>query len=82
MKEIGAYEAKTRFSELLRNVSKGKEYLITNHGKPVARLLKVNMGAGRDSAEVVQDLLSFTTAKPCSDISLNELKDAINKGRR
>ncbi len=82
MKEIGAYEAKTRFSKLLRDVSKGGEYLITNHGKPVARLVRADALIGRDSTEVVQDLLSFTTTKSCSDISFSELKNAIAEGRR
>jgi len=82
MKEIGAYEAKTRFSKLLREVSKGSEYLITNHGKPVARLVRADTYPGRDPAEVVQDLLVFTTSRSCSDIGLNELKNAITEGRR
>jgi len=32
MSEIGAYEAKTRFSELLRRVEKEECFVITRHG--------------------------------------------------
>ena len=36
---VGAFEAKTKLSELLRRVEQGDEVIITSHGKPVARLL-------------------------------------------
>ncbi len=36
---VGAFEAKTKLSELLRRVEQGDEVIITRHGKPVARLL-------------------------------------------
>ncbi len=39
MEEIGTHEAKTRLSELLVKVRQGEEFLITNRGKPVAKLI-------------------------------------------
>jgi prevent-host-death family protein len=38
---VGAYEAKTHFSELLEQVENGKEITITRHGTPVAKLTPV-----------------------------------------
>jgi len=38
-KEIGAFEAKTRLSELLRGTERGESYVILRRGKPVARLV-------------------------------------------
>jgi prevent-host-death family protein len=38
---VGAYEAKTRFSQLLERVLSGEEITITRHGNPVARLVPV-----------------------------------------
>jgi len=38
---VGAYEAKTRFSELLEQVEQGQEITITRHGNPVARMLPI-----------------------------------------
>lgn len=35
---VGAYEAKTHLSKLLEQVELGKRFVITRHGKPVARL--------------------------------------------
>ena len=36
---VGAFEAKTKLSELLDRVERGEEITITRHGKPVARLV-------------------------------------------
>lgn len=36
---VGAFEAKTKLSELLDRVERGEEIVITRHGKPVARLV-------------------------------------------
>jgi prevent-host-death family protein len=43
-KQIGAFEAKTRLSELLDRVDHGQTYVITKRGRPVAELRPV---AGR-----------------------------------
>lgn len=37
--EIGAFEAKTRLSELLRETERGKSFVIRRRGKAVARLI-------------------------------------------
>jgi prevent-host-death family protein len=39
--EIGAFEAKTRLSELLDRVDKGEVYVITTRGQPIAELRPV-----------------------------------------
>jgi prevent-host-death family protein len=39
MSTITAFEAKTRFGELLDRVAKGEEIVITRHDKPVARIV-------------------------------------------
>lgn len=36
---LGAFEAKTHLSELLKQVEEGEEITITKHGRPVARLV-------------------------------------------
>jgi prevent-host-death family protein len=37
--QVGAYEAKTHFSELLERAATGEQITITRHGVPVARLV-------------------------------------------
>jgi prevent-host-death family protein len=46
---VGAYEAKSRFSELLQLVAKGEEVTITRHGMAVARLVPVQAAPSADS---------------------------------
>jgi len=42
-KQIGAFEAKTRLSELLEQVRKGAVFFITKRGHPIAELRPVNL---------------------------------------
>jgi prevent-host-death family protein len=37
-KAISAAEANRRFSQLLREVREGHSYIVTSHGKPVAKI--------------------------------------------
>lgn len=39
MKHFGAFEAKTHFSELLREVMNGEKFMITKHGVQVAMII-------------------------------------------
>jgi len=39
--EVGAFEAKTHFSRLLRGAMIGKSFVITQRGKAVARLVPI-----------------------------------------
>ena len=45
--EIGAFAAKTRLSELLAEVSRGRVFRITRHGKPIAELRPVTTSRKR-----------------------------------
>ncbi len=45
---VGAYEAKTHFSELLERVTQGEEITITRHGAPVARLVPIGRVVSED----------------------------------
>jgi prevent-host-death family protein len=45
--EVGAFEAKTRLSELLDRVARGHVYRITKRGRPVAELRPVTSTARR-----------------------------------
>lgn len=40
--KTGVREAKARLSKLLRDVQRGREWVITDRGKPVARLVLVS----------------------------------------
>lgn len=48
MSTVGAFEAKTRLSQLLDQVECGEEIIITRHGEPVAKLVSVRAQTGRN----------------------------------
>jgi prevent-host-death family protein len=76
---IGAYDAKTRLSELLERVARGETFVITRHGVPVARLGPVAGSPGRTIAEVVAEMLEARRGVTLGDASIREL---IDEGRR
>jgi prevent-host-death family protein len=48
---IGAYEAKTRFSELLARAEKGESFLVTKNGKPIAQIAALTSEQHQASAK-------------------------------
>lgn len=42
---VGIREAKANLSKLLRMVEKGKEVVLTDHGRPVGKLVPIDQGA-------------------------------------
>jgi prevent-host-death family protein len=87
MSSIPAFEAKTKFGELLDRVVGGEEIIITRHEKPVARLIPEG---GRSLAEVrraaegleslQQEIAAFCAGKPV--VSWKEFKSFVEEGRR
>lgn len=58
--EIGAFDAKTRLSELLRKVDKGERFTITVRGRAVAQLVPAKPeGDAVRVANAVENLLNF-----------------------
>lgn len=47
---VSAAEANRNFSSLLRGVRDGRSYVVTSHGRPVARLSPVDQFAATSSA--------------------------------
>ncbi len=41
MKVVGVYEAKTNFTELIREVQSGETVTVTKHGHPIARIAPI-----------------------------------------
>lgn len=76
MPEIGAYEAKTRFSELLRRVQQGERFVITKHGVPVAVLQPVSQK--RDIEEVIQAIEEFGCKHSLGGL---RIRDLVEEGR-
>jgi prevent-host-death family protein len=65
-KAISAAEANRKFSALLRGVREGQSYIVTSHGRPVARIAPVSKEAGADRAKAA--LLKRLRAQKAIDI--------------
>lgn len=80
MSEIGAYEAKTHLSALLRRVEEGERITITRHGVPVAELVPPGGRGTVGAREAVTELRSFGNGRTLgSDLCV---RDLIDEGRR
>lgn len=86
MATITAFEAKTRFGELLERVAQGEEIVITRHEKPVARIVPEGR---RSLAQVKLAVAGLQTlrqrvaerAKGRSKLTAAEVRSAIEEGR-
>lgn len=76
--EIGSFEAKTRFSELLRKVEQGEHFTITLRGRVVANLTPPDDKLKRRT-EAVQALLNTPRIQ---GVSAEMVKEWINEGRQ
>ena len=59
MRSLGTYEAKTRLSQLLDQVARGEEIIITRHGVPVAALVPVAGPRQQDPPKAVAAIKAF-----------------------
>ena len=78
-KNIGAYEAKTHFSELLERVEQGDEITITRHGSPVARMVPVKKKATPDERRAAME--KWKKSRKGLSLGGLKIKDLINEGR-
>lgn len=77
--EIGAYEAKTKLPELLRQVQAGKQYTITNRGKAIADLVPSRADRPKDALAAIDRFLSFKRTHPLR--ARVAIKALIEEGR-
>ncbi len=84
MAKVTAFEAKTRFGELLERVAKGEEVVITRHDKPVARLVPEGAPRAdevRRSVEGLRELQQRIRRRSRTRLSGREVRAAIAHGR-
>jgi len=77
--EVGAYEAKTKLPELLRQVQSGKQFTITIRGKAIADLVPSEAERRKDTGAAIERFLAFKKAHP---VRANvDIKSLIEEGR-
>ncbi len=87
MATISAFDAKTRFGELLDRVARGEEIVITRHDKPVARIVPEgsrNLEDVRRALDGLRDLRRRIAERTKDEPALTdrEVREAIEEGRR
>ena len=84
MSKVTAFEAKTRFGELLERVSRGEEVVITRHDKVVARLVPEGpqrLDEVRRAVSGLLELQSRIRRRSRAKLSDLEVRSAIEEGR-
>jgi prevent-host-death family protein len=79
MDTVGAYEAKTKLSELLNRVAQGERITITRHGVPVAVLVPPAPERQQPVDEVIAEIRQFRERHSLDGLSIREM---IEEGRR
>ena len=80
MSTIAAYDAKTRFAELLDRIERGESIVITRHGRPVARLTPVEDTRREAIADAVDRIK--TRRRDAPRVSRDELRSWVREGHR
>ncbi|MEO5926070.1 MAG: type II toxin-antitoxin system prevent-host-death family antitoxin [Bryobacteraceae bacterium] len=85
MATVTAFEAKTRFGEILERAANGEEIVITRYDKPVARLIPqgndkvAQTRAALLGLRALGESMSNQGFKP---LTQREIRTAINEGRK
>lgn len=77
--EIGAFDAKTKLSEILRRVAQGERFTITLRGRAVADLVPSQRRDQRAIDEAVERLINFPRVK---GVSGDTVLEWIREGRK
>ena len=84
MAKVTAFEAKTRFGELLERVARGEEVVITRHDKAVARLIPegaTRLDDVRRSVDGLRELQRRIRRRSRARLSDADVRAAIDDGR-
>jgi prevent-host-death family protein len=84
MATVSAFEAKTRFGELLERVANGEEVVITRHDKAVARLIPEGARRHDDvrrSVEGLRELQQRIRRRSRAKLTGLDVRSAIDHGR-
>jgi prevent-host-death family protein len=79
--EIGAFDAKTRLSEILRRVGQGERFTITVRGRAVADVVPTQTAAPIHTSEEIEEAYQRLKHPRIKGISHEEIRVAIEEGR-
>ena len=79
--QIGAFEAKTHFSQIIEKVENGADFIITKRGKPVAKIIPIEQEkqmTRKEAIEALREMRKHYKGVP-GDFNIRE---AIEEGRK
>lgn len=79
MHTVGAFEAKTHFAALLKQVENGEEIIITKHGRPIAKISPATGVNNESVKQAIQHLQEFGRNNTLGGLDWKKLRD---EGRR
>ena len=79
-KQIGTFEAKTHFSQIIEKVEQGEDYVITRRGKPVAKIIPFKQEKEMSFKEAIDRLIEMRKLYRGKPGSFN-IRKAIEEGR-
>ena len=83
MASVGAFQAKTHLSELLKRVKRGERITITTHGIPTAILIPVEEAQARPAhAEIVEGMRRLRKRVKGTGRGRTNLRELVEEGRR
>ena len=74
MINVGVKEIKNNLSRYLTHVKKGEEVIITERGKPVARIIRENMGNSSIRTAILSLVENGTVVLPSRSLNKNQIK--------
>ena len=78
--QIGAFEAKTHFSQIIEQAEQGKDFIITRRGKPVAKIIPFKQEPEMTRKEALEEFKKFRKLYRGEPGSFN-IREAIEEGR-
>jgi prevent-host-death family protein len=81
MTEVGLFEAKTRLSELVRQVRAGESFILTDRGKPAAKLTPIESEKPRGPRRIAEAIRRIQAMRKIESVSHEEIRSWIEDGR-
>lgn len=81
MTEVGLFEAKTHFSELVRQTREGESFIITQRGEPVAELGPIQRRKDPKRLNIAAAIRRVRAMQKIEGVSHEEIRSWIEEGR-
>ena len=78
---VGAYEAKSKFSELIARAEKGESFVVTKNGKPVAHLIPATASQQSEARAAGERILARLDARARGEFDFDQFWRELKQER-